>query len=269
MSLLDLAIKEGDINKKRLLLKLAANSCKECNLHEGRKNVVLANGLVPNWIAFVGEAPGKNEDEQGKPFVGDSGELLNRLLLIAGLKREDITIFNTVCCRPPQNRTPKPEEMSACSRIFDEQLKIVSPNLIVTLGSMALQKFKPGAKITAIHGKGFVWKDKIVFPTFHPAAALRQSSYLRLLSKDFIELKRLFEAAEKIKVEIWNFEEQICNSAWCPVCHHSKWWISKSGVRVCGICHPPASPELVARWEGEQIEGSGFDNGTNNIACAT
>ncbi len=148
--------------------------CTKCALSETRKNVVFGVGNPHADILFVGEAPGQNEDETGEPFVGRGGKLLDDFLLAVGLRREDIYIANTVKCRPPQNRDPKPEEQAACIDYLRTQFKLIEPKLIVCLGRIAAQRMiDPDFRVTRDHGTVFQKGKVMMMGTFHPAALLR------------------------------------------------------------------------------------------------
>jgi DNA polymerase len=140
---------------------------------------------------LVGEAPGKSEDEQGRPFVGRSGKLLDELLAAAGLERGDVYITNVVKARPPGNRDPKPAEVAHWMPVLERQLALVRPRLIVPLGRHALAHFAPGAKVTQAHGTLLMEGDRALFPMYHPAAALRGRSLRETL---FADARRLPEA---------------------------------------------------------------------------
>jgi DNA polymerase len=152
--------------------------CSLCRLCElGATQAVPGDGNFSSEILFIGEAPGRDEDIQGKPFVGAAGKFLNTMLGEIGLKREDIFITNVVKHRPPENRDPLPDEIEACWPYLEEQVRLIKPKLIVTLGRHAMGRFLPGLKISEVHGqakrtKG-IWSEKQVFmPMYHPASAL-------------------------------------------------------------------------------------------------
>ena len=162
------------------------STCKACSLCEGRTNVVFGEGNPHARVMIVGEAPGKNEDLQGKPFVGAAGKFLDELLEVAGLKREDVFIANVLKCRPPSNRNPKPEEIEACATFLRQQTQTISPDVIVTLGNFATQFIlRTGVGIT--HLRGIVQRAGrfLVLPVFHPAAAIYDRSKRDVLLSDF------------------------------------------------------------------------------------
>jgi uracil-DNA glycosylase family 4 len=151
---------------------------------EAATNLVPGEGAQDADIMLVGEAPGKSEDEQGRPFVGRAGKLLDELLAAAGLERGDVYITNVVKARPPGNRDPKPAEVEHWMPYLERQLELVSPRLIVPLGRHALSHFAPGAKITQVHGQPMEAAGHRLFPMFHPAAALRGRGLRETLFED-------------------------------------------------------------------------------------
>ena len=155
-------------------LRLRIQDCQKCNLCLGRKNIVYGQGNQKAQILFIGEGPGMQEDQQGLPFVGKAGQLLNQMLLSIALTRESIYITNLVKCRPPNNRNPEKEEIKTCSEILNKQIELIAPKMIVLLGSVALQWFFPEAGgIKKNHGNLFHYKlqEKEIptLVTFHPA----------------------------------------------------------------------------------------------------
>ena len=156
-------------------LRSAATACTLCRLAETRTNVVFGVGNENARVLFIGEGPGKNEDEQGEPFVGRAGQLLDKMLLAAGFSRgENIYIANMVKCRPPGNRDPEKDEVEACLAYLREQTRLIAPRIIVCLGRIAAQKIiSPDFKVTKQHGQFFDKKGTLVMGTFHPAALLR------------------------------------------------------------------------------------------------
>ncbi len=171
--------------------------CQKCVLYHSRKNAVPGEGPAKCEIMFIGEGPGFYENEQGRPFVGAAGKFLDELLAQAGLKRQDVWITNIVKCRPPGNRDPLPEEVSACNEYLERQIYAVDPSIIITLGRHSMGKFMPGAKITAVHGQVRRVGDRYVIAMFHPAAALHQASLKPALLTDFARLPQLLEQARK------------------------------------------------------------------------
>lgn len=167
----------GDAVARLNELETAALSCTACRLAEGRLNVVFGDGNPRAEVVFVGEAPGAREDEQGLPFVGPSGRLLEQLLGEIGLRREDVYIANVVKCRPPKNRDPRPDEIDACKGYLREQLTLIDPKAVVTLGNFSSKLLlNTETGITRLRGTAYEWWGRYLVPTFHPAAALRGSA---------------------------------------------------------------------------------------------
>src|SRR5512133_2928701 len=163
-------IRRNRMSDEAQLEKLAKQIvvCTKCELHRSRKNAVPGEGPTHAEIMFIGEGPGAREDEQGRPFVGASGKFLDQLLEQAGVTRADVWITNVVKCRPPGNRDPKPIEVETCTTNYlDNQIKIVNPSIIVTLGRHSMNKFIPNAKITQIHGQMQKVGKWFVIPMFH------------------------------------------------------------------------------------------------------
>jgi uracil-DNA glycosylase len=176
-------------------LNTALACCTRCELAPGRIQVVPGVGSPRARVLFLGEAPGAREDEAGEPFVGSAGRLFARLLEGVGLRRRDVYITNVVACRPPKNRAPRPGEIRAHAPWLEEQIRLVSPDIIVTLGRTALTYFLPKAKVTELTGRpqALVWQERTVtlLPLFHPAAALRSPDRLPLLEAGFAVLQGL------------------------------------------------------------------------------
>lgn len=169
--------------------------CQKCALHHSRKNAVPGEGPANAEIMLIGEGPGFYENEQGRPFVGAAGQFLDELLAQAGLKRSDVWIGNVVKCRPPGNRDPLPEELAACDTYLERQIAAINPKIIITLGRYSMNKFLPGAKISAVHGQMRRVGDRFVIAMFHPAAALHQASLKPAILQDFARLPQLLEQA--------------------------------------------------------------------------
>jgi uracil-DNA glycosylase family 4 len=163
-------------------------ACTRCRLAQSRTQAVPGEGPAHAQIMMIGEAPGFYEDQQGRPFVGASGNFLNELLQSIGLERKDIFITNVVKSRPPQNRDPLPDEIEACRVWLDKQIELIQPQVIVTISRYAMARWFPKEKITNIHGKARRFGDLIVVPMYHPAAALHQHSLRRTLEEDFKKL---------------------------------------------------------------------------------
>ncbi len=171
--------------------------CENCSLHTTRKKSVPGEGPANAEIMFIGEGPGFHENEQGRPFVGASGNFLSQLLAQAGLKREDVFICNVVKCRPPENRDPAADELSACNLYLERQIEAINPSIIVTLGRISMGKFVPGVKISTVHGEMRKVGERFVIPMFHPAAALHQAALKPAILADFAKLPELLKEARK------------------------------------------------------------------------
>jgi len=154
-------------------------------LRKGATQLVFGDGNPEAAVVFIGEAPGKNEDEQGKPFVGAAGKFLNEMLEMIGMERKDIYITNIVKYRPPNNRDPLPDEKEAFLPYLQEQLDIIGPKLIVTLGRHSMDVLLPGLKISQVHGQPKRYHDHVYLPLFHPAAALYNGGMRQTLIDDF------------------------------------------------------------------------------------
>jgi len=178
---------------------LKNNICPE--LASTAKQLVIGDGNLDAEIVFIGEAPGKNEDEQGVPFVGAAGKFLNEMLAQAGLVRSDVYITNIVKYRPPNNRDPLPEEKKAFWPYLVRQLDVISPKVVVTLGRHSMEYFLPDAKISLIHGeaKRIAFGDKkiVIVPLYHPAAALYNGSMRQTLIDDFLRVPKVIEKLKK------------------------------------------------------------------------
>jgi len=162
---------------KKDLLKVIVdkvNACTNCDLHQSRNNTVFSRGSVDSKVVLLGEAPGFHEDQQGKPFVGRSGKLLDNMVKAMGLEPEEVYVCNICKCRPPDNRKPTSTEMNSCSEYLKYQLTIVAPEVIVALGSTAVEGLLgPGPGITKRRGIWAEWNNIKVMPTFHPSYCLR------------------------------------------------------------------------------------------------
>lgn len=166
-------------------------------LKKGATNLVFGEGNPDARIFFLGEGPGYWENMKGRPFVGNAGGLLNQLLQSIKLVREDVFITNVVCYRPPSNRDPLPEEISAFQPYIDAMLEVIRPKVVVTLGRFSMGKFLPGTKISIVHGKVFDvnWRGRQikVVPMYHPAAALRNGNVMIQIKEDFLKLPELLK----------------------------------------------------------------------------
>jgi uracil-DNA glycosylase family 4 len=167
---------EPDEKQRRLdVLAQTVKACTRCALHAGRIQTVFARGTGTSGLCFVGEGPGADEDEQGFPFVGKAGQLLDKMIGAMGFSRDEVYVCNIVKCRPPNNRKPEPEEMAACMPYLEEQLATLQPQVIVALGATAVQGiFGTSEGITRLRGRWKLYKGEVpVMPTFHPAFLLR------------------------------------------------------------------------------------------------
>jgi len=177
------------------------SGCRHCGLAEGRKNIVFGDGPPRARLMFIGEGPGRDEDLQGRPFVGAAGQLLDKIIAAGGWTREEVYIANIVKCRPPGNRIPNRDEAEACMPWLRRQIQLIAPRLIVLLGATALQfTIDPKARITACRGQ-WIQRGRIkIMPTFHPAALLRDPSKKRPVWEDIQlvrdEYQRLVEGEE-------------------------------------------------------------------------
>jgi uracil-DNA glycosylase len=168
-------------------LKNKITACKACSLHKIRTQTVFGEGNEKAGILLIGEGPGYNEDQQGRPFVGRSGKLLDTILNDYGLNRQEhVFIGNIVKCRPPENRKPRPEERETCMPYLLRQIELINPKIIILLGATALNGFiDPKAKITQARGTWINWNNRKVMPTFHPSALLRNPNLKKDVWNDF------------------------------------------------------------------------------------
>lgn len=178
-------------------LRARACECRACELGQTRTNLVFGSGDASARVMIIGEAPGKNEDLQGEPFVGAAGKYLGELLDFAGLTRDDVYIANVLKCRPPGNRNPKAEEIAACAPFLREQTRTVNPEVIITLGNFATKFIlKTDKGITGLRGNIQKAGRFTVVPVFHPAAAIYDRSKRPLLEADFQMIGRLLKGEE-------------------------------------------------------------------------
>ena len=174
------------------------STCEKCGLSEGRNNSVPGDGALDADIMFIGEGPGYHEDRQGLPFVGQAGNLLNEMLASIGLSRHDVYITNMVKCRPPNNRDPFPEELRSCAPYLDAQIELIQPKVIVALGRFSFAKFFPNESISRARGRPRNWRDLVIYPMYHPAAALHNPGLRPAIQRDFSALPELIrEVAER------------------------------------------------------------------------
>jgi DNA polymerase len=179
-------------------LSASLHDCQRCQLSAGRTQVVFGTGNPRASIMFVGEAPGFYEDREGEPFVGAAGKLLTELLRSIGLERSDIYIANVIKCRPPNNRDPLPDEIDTCKPFLLQQIALIQPKLVCTLGNFATQTLlERKVGITKVRGQVIQLEHFVVFPLLHPAAALHQGNLRVPLKEDFQKLKTVLEQMSK------------------------------------------------------------------------
>jgi len=171
-------------------LKKVISSCVQCPLSQGRTTAVFGEGPENAQIMFLGEAPGKDEDKKGRPFVGRSGKLFNECLLEAGIERSSVFITNVVKCRPPQNRKPNPKEMDLCRPYLEAQIRIIEPKVICLLGNVATKAILNREGVTSLHGQVFQQKFLV---TLHPAAVLRNRNFKELFISDLKKARTMAE----------------------------------------------------------------------------
>jgi DNA polymerase len=170
-------------------------SCTMCALAETRTQAVPGEGPLSAEVLCIGEAPGMNEDKQGRPFVGAAGKFLEELLAAGGLQRDEVYICNVLKCRPPANRDPMPGEIESCAEYLDLQIDMVDPLVIVTLGRFSMSRWFPQQAISRIHGSVREFDGRLVVPMYHPAAALHQQNLRDVLLSDFRQLPAILERA--------------------------------------------------------------------------
>jgi uracil-DNA glycosylase family 4 len=181
------------------------SACTKCRLAEGRTQVVFGSGNPTADLMFVGEAPGFHEDQQGVPFVGQAGKLLEKLLAGIGLARDDVYVANVLKCRPPGNRDPQPDEIESCEPHLFRQLELIKPTVVATLGNFAtkLLSGRPTG-ITRVHGQEqrvtIGGNNVLLYPLYHPAAALYTPAMLQVLESDFARLPALLGASAQPEV---------------------------------------------------------------------
>ncbi len=173
-------------------------ACQLCPLGQMRTHAVAGEGPANAEILLVGEGPGYHEDQQGRPFVGQSGKLLEHLLATIHLTRELVFITNIIKCRPPNNRDPLPQDIDACTPYLHQQIALINPLLVVTLGRFSMaQFFPPNARITRVHGQPLRQDGRTIVPMFHPAAALRNPQWQDDMVSDFAQIPALLEEANR------------------------------------------------------------------------
>lgn len=175
--------------------------CTLCELARTRTHAVPGDGPERAAVMLIGEGPGFHEDQQARPFVGPAGKFLDDLLGKAGLTRADVFVTNVVKCRPPGNRDPLPDEITACGGYLDRQINAIDPTVIVTLGRFSMARWFPGERITKIHGKPKKIGARTIVPMFHPAAALHQGNLKPVIEEDFAALRSILEKAEAARLQ--------------------------------------------------------------------
>ena len=202
------AATETTTEQRRAALEAIAaevRTCQRCRLAQQRTKAVPGESHPDTEVVFVGEGPGQTEDQQGRPFVGRAGELLVKWLASIGWRRQEVFITNIVKCRPPGNRDPEPDEIAACAPYLRRQLEVLDPAVVVTLGRFSMGHFRPGERITQIHGTQAAapaetgTRDAVAFALFHPAAALRSTEVERQSYEDIAKLPRVLETARSAR----------------------------------------------------------------------
>jgi uracil-DNA glycosylase family 4 len=204
------------LNRRAALAEYATETaaCSRCRLASGRTQVVFGVGNPDADLLFVGEAPGFHEDQQGYPFVGQAGKLLDKLLEGIGLTRDDVYIANVIKCRPPGNRDPQPDEIEACEAHLFRQIELMEPKLIATLGNFAtkLLSGKPHG-ITRVHGRSqettLGGRSVVLYPLYHPAAALYTPAMLRTLEDDFRRIPALLAEESGVPAQVIQFPTAV------------------------------------------------------------
>ena len=187
--------------RAQVLAEVAAevSGCPKCELCRTRTHAVPGEGPADARILLIGEGPGWHEDQQARPFVGNSGKFLTELLAKAGLERKDVFITNVVKCRPPGNRDPMPDEIAACSEYLDRQIAAIDPDVVVTLGRFSMARWFPGERISRIHGQPKQVGRRLVVPMYHPAAALHQGALRGAIEEDFAKLPKFLAEVEGMR----------------------------------------------------------------------
>ena len=193
------------MEKKLQKIKKQVTQCTKCELSETRNNSVPGKGNFKSDVIFVGEAPGKNEDMKGEPFIGIAGKKLTMALESAGVTREEVYITNIVKCRPPKNRVPTTDERNTCQNYLEKEIEIIKPKIICILGNTAFNSLLNGKEIIKFRGKIVRKNNQLYFLTIHPAATIYNQKLINLLKKDMKKLFKLIKelkADNKIKIDI-------------------------------------------------------------------
>jgi uracil-DNA glycosylase len=183
-------------------LNVEVRACPNCRLSQTRTRAVPGEGPSNAEILMIGEGPGFHEDKQGRPFIGPAGRFLNELIESIGLTREQVYITNVVKCRPPENRDPAPDEIAACAPYLSRQVALLKPKIVVTLGRYSMAQYFPGQSITRIHGQPKRDRETIIFPMFHPAAALHRQELAGTLRQDMLKIPALLEELRATKASV-------------------------------------------------------------------
>ncbi|MFW6140402.1 MAG: uracil-DNA glycosylase [Acidobacteriota bacterium] len=189
-----------EISKEKFIssLEQEVKKCRACSLAKTRKNAVLGEGNIETDLMFVGEGPGRDEDIQGKPFVGKAGQLLTRIIKAMKFEREDVYITNVIKCRPPENRNPRASEIEKCQRFLLKQIELISPKIIVTLGNVPTRYFlNKTAGITSLRGRFYPYHDIRIMPTFHPSYLVRNEDNKELKKMVWEDMKKVMAALGK------------------------------------------------------------------------
>ena len=184
------------MEKKLEKIKQQVIECTKCELSQTRNNSVAGKGNFKADVIFVGEAPGKNEDLKGEPFIGIAGKKLSIALESAGITREEVYITNIVKCRPPKNRVPTPIEREICQNYLKKEIEIIEPKIICILGNTAFSSLLDGKEITKFRGKVVSKNNQLYFLTVHPAATIYNQKLISVLKKD---MKKLFKVIKELK----------------------------------------------------------------------
>ena len=212
-------------DQRRAALEVIASEvrvCTRCRLSQTRTHAVPGEGRSETEVLFVGEGPGQTEDQQGRPFVGRAGDLLVKLLSTLGWRRHEVFITNIVKCRPPGNRDPEPDEIAACTPYLQRQLEVLDPAVVVTLGRFSMAHFRPGERITQIHGTHVPApvatgaRDALAFAMFHPAAALRSTDVERQSYDDIALLPRVLGDSRRRRDEARTSSNVVAVPATAP-----------------------------------------------------
>ncbi len=188
---------QDNTSQKMHALEERIASCRACPLAEGRTHAVPGEGDYNAVVMFVGEGPGFEEDRQGRPFVGASGRFLTEIMEANGIHRQDVYITNVVKCRPPDNRDPLPDELEACSAYLDQQVELINPRIIVTLGRFSMRRWFGDVGITRVHGQiRNIGHGRVALAMFHPAAALRNPQWRTDFERDMQKLPPLIRRAQ-------------------------------------------------------------------------